>query len=96
MATPADEASESPKDESEANGAPQASEEESSEFTASEEEDESSWISWFINLRGNEFFCAIDEEFIQDDFNLTGLSAMVRRSNCLLDIVFIYSEKCQH
>jgi casein kinase II subunit beta len=47
----------------------------SSELTASE--DETSWISWFTSLRGSDFFCVIDEEYIHDDFNLTGLDAMV-------------------
>jgi casein kinase II subunit beta len=28
-------------------------------------------------LPGHEYFCEVTEEFIEDDFNLTGLNAMV-------------------
>ena len=58
----------------------------SSELTASE--DETTWITWFCNLKGNNFFCKIDEDYIQDDFNLTGLSALVPYYDYALDMMF--------
>ncbi|CAL0314332.1 unnamed protein product [Lupinus luteus] len=49
---------------------------EESEVSGSNEDD-TSWISWFCNLKGNEFFCEVDEDYIRDDFNLCGLSSQV-------------------
>lgn len=59
--------------------------EHSSEMTASD--DEASWISWFVNMRGNDFFCEVEESFIQDDFNLTGLSSQVPYYDYALDMI---------
>ncbi|KAI8988681.1 casein kinase II regulatory subunit-domain-containing protein [Pilobolus umbonatus] len=36
-----------------------------------------SWISWFCSLSGHEYYLEVPEEFIEDEFNLTGLSTLI-------------------
>ena len=60
-------------------------EEEPSEASGSD--GDSSWVQWFCSLKGNEFFAEVDAEFMQDDFNLTGLSAQVPYYEYALDTV---------
>lgn len=47
----------------------------------------STWISWFLSSKGNEYFCEVDEDYILDRFNLTGLNAEVQHYPQALDLV---------
>ncbi|KAF9450461.1 hypothetical protein P691DRAFT_665253, partial [Macrolepiota fuliginosa MF-IS2] len=45
------------------------------------------WISWFLSSKGNEYFCEVDEDFILDRFNLTGLNNEVANYSQALDLI---------
>jgi len=51
------------------------------------DDEDVTWISWFCSLKGHEFFAAVDEEFIADDFNLTGLAGAVPYYSHALDTI---------
>lgn len=45
------------------------------------------WIDQFISSRGNEYFCEIDEDYLTDRFNLTGLNTEVQYYQHALDLI---------
>ncbi|RKO84590.1 casein kinase II regulatory subunit-domain-containing protein [Blyttiomyces helicus] len=45
------------------------------------------WITWYCGLPGHEFFLEIPEDFIEDEFNLTGLPSMVELYDEALDLI---------
>ncbi|EEP80791.1 casein kinase II beta 1 subunit [Uncinocarpus reesii 1704] len=46
-----------------------------------------SWITAFCSLMGHEYFAEISEEFIEDDFNLTGLQSQVPKFKEALEMI---------
>lgn len=47
----------------------------------------STWIAWFLSTKGNEYFCEVDEDYILDRFNLTGLNTEVQYYMYALDLI---------
>jgi hypothetical protein len=45
------------------------------------------WSEWFLSLKGSEFFCEVDEDFILDRFNLTGLNTEVPQYALAYDLI---------
>jgi casein kinase II subunit beta len=60
---------------------------EEEESFSEEASDDVAWIPWFCSLKGNDYFCEVDDEFIQDDFNLFGLSNLVDYYDQALDVI---------
>ncbi|KAG7006757.1 pre-mRNA-splicing factor CLF1 [Physcia stellaris] len=58
------------------------------EFNSETDSDYTSyWRDWFTSSRGNEYFCEIDEDYLTDRFNLTGLNTDVQYYQYALDLV---------
>jgi hypothetical protein len=62
-------------------------EEDSDDSALSQSEEDVSWVTWFCALKGNEFFVEVDEDYIRDDFNLTGLTNQVPYYDYALDLI---------
>ncbi|KAI0750046.1 casein kinase II, regulatory subunit [Daedaleopsis nitida] len=45
------------------------------------------WITWFLSSKGNEYFCEVEEDYILDRFNLTGLNTEVQHYAQALDMI---------
>jgi len=72
------------------------SEEDYSEISGSDRDEEITWIEWFCQLKGNEFFVEVDEDYIQDDFNLTGLSTQVPCYEDALNMILDFDDQDDH
>ncbi|GMF19929.1 unnamed protein product [Phytophthora lilii] len=79
--------SEDDEDEDEDSSALEDDDEDEDNDVEGSDEEETSWIAWFCSLRENSFLCEVDEDYIEDDFNLTGLSSIVPYYDYALDII---------
>lgn len=57
------------------------------EYSNSEEDYSNYWVERFLQNKGNEYFCDVDEEFLTDRFNLTGLNSFVPHYSMALDLI---------
>jgi len=55
--------------------------------TGSDSDYSNSWIAWFLSSKGNEYFCEVEEDYILDRFNLTGLNTEVQNYAQALDLI---------
>lgn len=56
-------------------------------MSQSSEQSPDSWIGTFCNLVGHEYFAEVSEDFIEDDFNLTGLQSQVPMYKDALEMI---------
>jgi len=62
-------------------------ENEASSNFGSADDAEFGWVNYFLTLKGNEFFCEVEEDYIQDNFNLTGLVSQIPYYDFALDLI---------
>ncbi|KAI9633016.1 casein kinase II, regulatory subunit [Dioszegia hungarica] len=56
--------------------------------SGSESDYAATWVSWFLSTKGNEYFAEVDEDYILDRFNLTGLNGeVVQEYSRALDLI---------
>ncbi|KAF8514543.1 casein kinase II, regulatory subunit, partial [Hysterangium stoloniferum] len=55
--------------------------------TGSDSDYSQCWVSWFLASKGNEYFCEVEEDYILDRFNLTGLNTDVQNYSQALDLI---------
>ena len=46
-----------------------------------------SWIAWYCSLSGHDYFVEVPDYYIEDDFNLVGLSSIVPHYDEALDMI---------
>ena len=64
--------------------------------SSEEEEEDASWIEWFCSLKGNEIFSEVTDEFILDNFNLTGLNKIVDNYADAYKIITDQASECKY
>lgn len=62
-------------------------EDDASQTPSNEASDAYAWVPWFCALSGHEFFAQVDQSFMQDGFNLTGLNNQVTYFHKALDTI---------
>ncbi|RMZ81074.1 hypothetical protein DV738_g2474, partial [Chaetothyriales sp. CBS 135597] len=58
-----------------------------SDMSQSSSQSPDSWIAQFCSLVGHEYFAEVSEDFIEDDFNLTGLQSQVSMYKEALEMI---------
>ncbi|ODQ65077.1 casein kinase II beta [Nadsonia fulvescens var. elongata DSM 6958] len=57
------------------------------EYGSGSDYSEEYWVDWFLGAKGNEYFCDVEQDFILDRFNLTGLQSEVEHFQLALDLI---------